>query len=314
MPVVGTAKEQWPGRVGKDDWNKHRTYTRVFEVWTDDPNDDVTVVGNATGIPLLGDSHPNDDAAVVVSVSPSQSEETPLRWTVAIEYDTQPPVRDALQPSATSPPPPPPPGAPGPQSPADRAENPLDRAPIWKVSFQQTEQVVTRTFANGEDIVNSAGLPFDPPLTIEVSRPLISCTWNVATLNLDKLELLQDAVNAEPYFGRPARTLRCVGIEAGSGFENGVGFWTVTVTLAYNRDTWDVRVLDAGYAVKRTEDWEGTGTPTVRWVKIKDPYGNEATEPVPLDGAGQALAPDENPVYLTFAIYPERDFPALIPS
>lgn len=314
MPVVGTAKEQWPGRTGKDDWNKHRTYTRVFEVWTDDPNDDVTVAGNATGIPLLGDSHPSDAAAVVVSVVPTQDSETPYRWDVSIEYDTQPPVRDSLQPTTTSPPPPPPPGAPGPQTPADRAENPLDRAPIWKVSFQQTTEVVTRTFANGEDILNSAGLPFDPPITIEVSRPLISVTWNVATLNLDKIDLLQDGVNNAEFFGRAARTLRCVGIEAGSGFENGVHFWTVTVTLAYNRDTWDIRVLDAGYAVKKTEDFEGNGSTTERWVKVKDPYGNEATEPVPLDGAGQVLATDEDPVYLTFPVYEERDFAALLPS
>lgn len=313
MPVIGTAKEQWPGRTGKDDWNKHRTYTRVFEVWTDDPNDGVTVAGSATGVPDLGDSHPEDAAAVVVSVVPTQDEATPLRWTVAVEYDTQPPVRDSLQPETVSPPPPPPPPA-SPQTPADRKENPLDRAPIWRVGFQQTTVPATYSLFGAEIIVrNSAKLPSDPPPMVERSMPSVSVTYNTASFNFSKLVETQDAVNDAEWQKMPARTVRCIGAEANSGYENGVHFWTVTYTFLVKDATWDLKILDCGYA-ELIEEAASPGNGMVAsmyWRKIKDPFGNEPTEPVPLDGNGLKLLPSGTPVYKTFRFYKERNFTTL---
>lgn len=317
--AVTSVRESWEGRAGKDVWTRQRTYTRTFEVVTDDPADDVTVAGSAVGpdgkrIPRLGDAYPGDSAAVVVSVHPSNLTDSPFHWLVTVEYDTQPPVPEAQQPS-TSPPPPPPQAEQGEQQGVDRKENPLGRPPVWKFSFQQTTEPVQRSYFGAlEPLRNSADLPFDPPATIEVSRPVVTCTWNVALVNLDRLDDLQDAVNDRPFWGKAARTWRCIGIDAQSNFENDCWFWTVTVTLAYRRETWDLKLLDAGYSEKVFVDPNNAGSPVWVWQKMKDPWGNEPTEPVPLDGNGRKLAIGSQPVFLEFRVYPERDFNTLWPT
>lgn len=311
MSVV-RVKQTWEGRGGHDGWDRRRTYTQTWEVLTDDPTDDVATVGGSLLLPRLGDPHPEDSAAVVVSVDPSCSAESPTIWAVQIQFDTQPPVPNALQPSTTSPPPSPPPPSP-PTTPADEPENPLNRAPIWRITFETTTEPAVKTLFGAElPILNSAGLPFDPPPMAEVSRPVVSVTWNTATCNLELLEQIDNTVNDAEFLGRPARTLKARIADMSSAFENDQAFWTITVSLAYKRDTWDLKFLDCGYHEKVTESI--IGVPTTFWRKIKDPYGNEPTEPVPLNGFGRKLAPGDTPIYKEYRYYPERDFATLLPA
>ena len=88
--------------------------------------------------------------------------------------------------------------------------------------------------------------------------------------------------------------------------ENGAAFWQITYTLAVKRDTWDVKVLDAGYA-ELDPGSVGAGVPP-HWVKIVDDFGHEPTEPVPLNGSGRRLTPGDDPVYLSFRVYREVSY------
>src|SRR5581483_11506179 len=138
MPVV-SVYEVWTGRTGQDTFTKRRTFSRVFEVWTDNAFDDAVVVGSCPLLPRLGNGYPTDPAAVVVAVKPAQDDETPLRWMVTCDYDTQPdnPQRQAnqQQPAGAS-------GGGQPQGPGQQPENPLARPPVWKGGFQQTTEVL----------------------------------------------------------------------------------------------------------------------------------------------------------------------------
>jgi hypothetical protein len=319
--AVTSVKKSWEGRTGKDDWTRHRTYTQTYEVTTDDPADDVTVAGAAIDpssgerIPRLGDLYPSDDAAVVVSIVPSQSSESPFCWVVSVEYDTQPKVPEAQQPTLTSPPPPPPSSEDNGKQGVDRPENPLGKPPVWKFGFEKTTEVAQRSlFGARLPFTNSAGLPFDPPPTVEVGRPTVTVTWNVAAVNFDRLDDWKDSVNSTTWWGKAPRTWRVINVEATSNFENKFYFWTITGTLAYKPETWDLQILDCGYAEKLFVDPNNAGSPIWVWQKIKDPWGQEATEPVPLDGNGRKLAANGTPVFLTFRYYPERDFNTAWPT
>lgn len=310
--------ELFEGRQGADPYDRHRTYTRVYEVYTDDDDDGPATAGGTALLPRLGASHPEDVQAVVVRVNPVQDPADPRRWLVNIEYDTQPPMPDALQPESPT-------GDPGAeQSPADRPDNPLNRPAVWHGSFQQIQEVLRDAYltdANGVNIggskpvVNSAGFLFDPPVMVERSRPVLTITKNIPSLNIFQLNDLVDSVNTVAWKGLEVRTARCVGVEFGSGFENGVFFWQVTWTLALKFDKWDLRVLDAGFA-ERVVTGTDPGPPPAPIIELRpilDPQGNPITEPVPLDGNGRKLGVNQPEVYLLFSGYKQRDFNTLIP-
>ncbi|HYH67161.1 MAG TPA: hypothetical protein VD866_20865 [Urbifossiella sp.] len=299
---MASAEEVWEGRQATSSWPDKRVYTRVFDVTTDSPFDDAATAAAVVGI-SKGDPHPTDDVAVCVSINPSQKADSPTLWQVSYGYDSHPEIPEVLQPDATggvSPP--------EPVTPAEAAaagENPQSKQPVWKVSFQQTQEPAVKD-RNLDPVWNSARLPFDPPIMVEVSRPIVTVTFNKPSFGLDHAEYIQDAVNSETWRGMEPRTCRLIGVEAQSMQENGVAFWSVSYTLAIKRDTWDYRPLDCGFA-----EWDlgspGLGIPA-RWVKIVDDYGKEPTEPVPLNGSGRKLTPGDAPVYLRFRIYREISF------
>lgn len=304
--AVTSVYELFEGRSGVDTFTRQRTYTRTFEVLTDDDDDGPAVAGGNVLLPRLGDSHPEDSQAVVVAVRPSQDGAEPRRWVVSIDYDTQPELPEALQPSG---------GAE--QDVADVPDSPLDRRPVWKFSFQQTTEVATKGYPVSplgvglveEAIQTSAGMPFDPPVTIEVSRPVVTVTIQVPDLSPSYLLDVQDATNNAPWKGIPERCAKCVGVEAGSGFENGVFFWTITYTFAIKWDTWDIRVLDAGYhqLVHNSQ-----ANPTDYVAGIVDPNGHN-DGPWPLDGMGHKALPGADPVFLRYVVFRQADFATLFP-
>lgn len=84
------------GRGSGDTLANRRTYTRVYEILTDDPEDDEQVVSNGAGVPLPGDALDTDPGAVVVSIDFQQSDDDPTIWYATFEYDSEPtdPNRD----------------------------------------------------------------------------------------------------------------------------------------------------------------------------------------------------------------------------
>jgi len=108
------------GRGGTDDFKKHRTYTRTFEVLTNDVNDAEQEVGAAAGIPALGTPFSEDSDAVVVSYDAQQSDDSPYIWYVTIKYDSEPPYPEAVDIEGNK------------VSTADAQENPLNEPATWK--------------------------------------------------------------------------------------------------------------------------------------------------------------------------------------
>lgn len=294
MAVV-SVERTFTGRGGSQNLMRRRTYRDTFEVIVNSTGDDEQVVANAIGIPRLGGSHHRDILAIVVDVAPEQSEETPYIWHVHVTYDSQPDFPNAVGPD-------------GELAPGEIPSNPLLMPATWRFTFTKTTEPATKWYAIDKDgvlsnkltaILNSSGLPFDPPLNIEKARPVIRVTKNVPFVTADMLMQFEDAINDRQWGRVPKWCAKIDGVESGNKRENGVAFVELTLDIALKRDTWMPKILDAGFYEKtqRTED----GTPpkqVIKHTKIRDPFGHEATEPQPLDGNGKKLKFGEDPVFL----------------
>lgn len=306
------------GRGGNADWMQRRTYTRIYEVLTDDATDDAVTAGTAPGsLPVMGQSHPEDPAAVVVSRAPSQDSDRPTRWLVAIGYDTQPPGSASPESAQGGGSAQPVEAGGGETAPGEQPENPLSRPAKWRVTFERITETARDAYKvdeNGDNIggtkpiANSAGDPFDPGIQVDRSYPVITITKNLPNLELAKMEELENAVNKTNWKGRAPRTVRCVGVEAESNWENGYTFWAYTFSLAIKSDNWDERVLDAGYRWR--ENVGSTVNPDWRYYPFLDESGNPRKGL--LDGNGGKLADGEPEVFKLFSVRKQRDFNALL--
>lgn len=293
-------KELWPGRSGSDTFDKHRQYVRTYEVRTTDAADDVVTAGLTTLLPRLGQSYPSDPAAVVVDITPTNSSEDPTLWTVEVKYDTEiprPASAEYAQPNAagvTSP------GGSGGGGgnqvpPPLREENPLLRPPMYRLGHETTTEVCEVDWL-GKPIDNSAGEPFDPPVTREVSFPVFTITKNVQSVDFKLVELWVDAINKNPWMGIGARKCRISGYDYETVYENGFLFHRVTITVKVRWRGWDARPVDAGYRelqtvvfLKNQAGFEVEKEVT-ELVPIEDKRtGAYLTTPVPLNGAGLRL-------------------------
>lgn len=330
---VLSCEELWSGRRAKDGIERIREYTRRFEVIVDSASDDGTVAGGPEagnlGLPRNGDPYPNDPDAVMVSIEPAASDDSPFLWYVDCHYSSKTP--DALAsesqaidqfgntvPTDT---------APGPdQLPRaqQRDPNPINWTPVWKVTHEQVQEPLTHDYL-GNEIVNSAGDPYYPPLTIERSYAVFTVEKNYAQMKFEYLQTYVDTVNLEPFRGLPARTCRMIAIEWQSQESNGYSYLRVTFRIKFKpgewdsgRDNdvgqgWDLRIIDQGFRTRAVTD---AGPPPVyRHTDITDPKTGEKPErPQLLDGAGGkhptllSAVIQTPPKYVTWEVYKRRDW------
>lgn len=329
MAVV-SVEELYPNRAGSEDSTSKRSYTRFFEVITDDPLDDQNVVYAGSGLPVVGDFYvtPNwtDVGSVVSNISAVNLEADPEIWMVTVEYETIAAVPGAGGgvDSAGQ-------GGGSPTAPGAIAENPLDRPPVYKVTGQKVKNLIREALVLPDPldpdalratvkILNSAGMPFVPAPEDEMNLPEISITI-FKPVNWLNFPLLfgefgfWNSVNKDTWKGLPPRTVKTENVTVEEHYENGVACLKVDWRLLVKWDTWDLRLDDAGYYEKIPGP---TTDPTPKMVKIIDDSGREPTEPFLLNGSGRRLLPtlaDPNPqpVELRFCYKKERTFTGNIP-
>lgn len=278
MSVV-SCNEIWSGRQGSVDQQVLRRYIRVFQVVTNDPNDDAGVVGGATGIPALFSpySTPNysDPQSRLTDIRPYQSTESPKVWEVTCEYTGR--------------------------------TNPLTDPPVIQWG-SDTDQRIAELDINGQAVLNSAGQFFDPPPEVDHDLPTLTITRNEATVSPANIIAYQNAINTDSLSiaglaVTPGQAK--IKITSTSQSDDSLAWWQTVYTIQFERDGWARKILDQGrYQVSGSG---GGLTPCV------DKDGNAVDDPVPLDGHGKQLA-DPSPltaVYLTFDLKKELSFAAL---
>lgn len=179
--------------------------------------------------------------------------------------------------------------------------------------------------------MNSAGVPFDPPLEKEENIKVIRFSRNVRAYNGDLHDEFQDAINSENITVRKnayrfvntwrKHTALIKNIDAVHQFANGLSFWKEAIEVWVKRSTWIREVVDRGLARRQ---WEGDlndagktisasdnpeGFPFVS--RLKDAAGYPITEPILLDGDGQPLLEGRPPVFIKYRTNPEKPFARL---
>ena len=195
----------------------------------------------------------------------------------------------------------------------DKTENPLE-APTevtWS-SATYTEPVTVDI--DGKAVVNSAGQPFDPPLTQERHPVVATIVYNSESYNPNTALNFQDYVNDGPATianlkNVPARMAKILEIGAVQQYWEDISYWRVTVKVEVNNAKWDVgqgwdrRILDQGIYEKDDDD---------KTVRMRTDDGEEVTEPLKLNGSGGKLDPQTaDPVFLTRKTFKEADLSTL---
>lgn len=254
-----------------------RTYTRAFRFRVDSQADDAWEVGSHPDSPRIGQAFRD---AWCISVTPACTDPW-TGWTVTAEYSSE----------------------------REMNEDPTQDAMQIRVYTEQFQKPAVFD-KNGEKIVNSAGDPFDPPLMMDDSRRVISLVRNVAAYPSWVLSY-QDAVNSDSF------TVRGITYAAGVGkvqsvsisdgqIRNGYPFYTLEVLIHLQKNGWILQPLDVGF---RELDYAGTSL-----INILNPGDEERpSAPVPLDGAGRALAEPSttNNVLLSYSVYDTQPFSVL---
>lgn len=283
-------------------------YRRVYIVETDEPRSGALRVALTDGIPLLNHIYEVRDSQnkvieydPLVRVVERRAQQIPgshTAWAVEIVYSNKhaDPARNQ-----------------GDAPDAEGDEDIEDESPAVHFGFE-TKVVPVESTRNpisqnplkgwvGAGAVNSAGEKFDPPPEYETSRPILTITINQIALDFATVRAYQDATNSDNFLGAPPNTVRCR-IEADRVYRNGFKSWRVTYNFVFEKEDWNLKVLDIGtYYIDASDE-----------NKIKA-FVTEDDPPQPriglLDADGDELHPADLPHFVILQVYDQLPFALL---
>jgi hypothetical protein len=184
-------------------------------------------------------------------------------------------------------------------------EKPAGTGVRWNKDIQiggigYTEPVYkTRT---GAKVANAAGQTFDPQPTKTYYDEEIRVSYDTDLVDHDGIKPLRGKINEGTVsvtvnghtFSWDTLTLMLTDAQVSSVFQDGAFYWHVEIVMQFRRDGWIRKILNQGMMQLHTNG--------VDLEHIKDKYGVEVTEQVPLDAGGRKLAVGGTPVYLEFDV------------
>ena len=302
--AVSTVVELCDQRNASATWERQAA-TRSFLVTCTAASDGPVVALWATGIPRIGDLHP-DYATTASSWHPTAESINAvpygerMTFKVSVEYgtrsgsSTRPPVEQAAQ-----------------------IENPLSRPPVVRYGFQQERRVVERDL-DGFTICNLFGEVYDPPYEQAESIPMVTITANYASFDFQTAISYINCLNSDTWSGAVPGTLLMSDIGADNVFENNVYYWRVTYTIL-NRP---IDVIGTGWQpalLNKSTKARTAASLTAHTYQILDGQGLPVTTPVALDAYGREanvakVANDGSsaPYYKIYRTHETQNFQSLI--
>jgi len=190
---------------------------------------------------------------------------------------------------------------------------PFNAPPTLRWSSEDEEIAITHD-RDGKPILNKAGDPFDPPLSVPFSTPIATVTRVEKSFDSAWITYFKNSVNASTWLGWPTESVQVKDITADRVYDPDWGWlWTVTYTFAFRpsiiADDLDETVIQAGWSVQvlnagLRELVSGSKRPIIF-------DGAPTSSPVPLKLDGSKAAPDDDPVFLTFPVLRKTDFSLL---
>lgn len=196
----------------------------------------------------------------------------------------------------------------------DSRTNPLTRPTKYRIEWSNYTRIIREEPTGaGRKIVNSAGDAFADPLEQDDQRPVLVAVRNVSSL-VDILRVgieYKNAVNTNDFYGAGKHEAKVQSITAGDlQEEEGIQFYTMTIRVEFNDESWDVKIFDQGMRYFKLPGDKAAG---VEPVAAKDKEGTPLGAPINLQDDGTRLGAglDAGTIDPPFETYPERDFDGL---
>jgi hypothetical protein len=214
-------------------------------------------------------------------------------------------------------------------------EQPCDKA-IYRGGFLHAIPIATIGLSYCP--MNSALQVYDPPLVKDFSRLTFSCRFWRQFYNADQAQMLFDSVNSDavtfqsyiPIIGTFGQYTLKVGDIRGNpqresrelfGVRVMLDYYEIEMEVQYNRDGWREKVVDRGNrriiqegqldgfggSISMTDIISGKQAPNA---VILGKDGHPVASPILLDGAGNALVDNRNPIQITWQKYVELFYSA----
>lgn len=265
--------------------------------------DRLALLGYAPGStyrwPLAGSVAEQDLGSFLRGIEVEPSAEDGLQYRVTLNYGPNDPAQDGVDS--------------GSNSNSNWIQVPWYAPPTLQWSAEEIEIALTHD-RTGQPILNKAGDPFDPPLTISETVPVATVTRIEKSFDPAWITYFKGAINDAQWYDWDAGSVLCQTISADRTHDADWGaLWRVSYSFAFRppielppeapwedaklRAGWAVQVLNAGLRQKVGND---------RKPILDD--GAPVSSPVPLDDDGKPLKPDDEPKYLIFDVLPEADF------
>lgn len=279
-----TVTSSYSGRSGSWGEKNTRRYRRQFHLLSDSLLDETDVL-LATGIPKYLDAYgPADLAALCTSIRADQDPENQWVWHVEAEYSTD--LGEQQRRDQDNP-------------------NPLLRPAVWKYASVRATRTEPKD-RRGNAYQNRAGQPFKSPPETPYATARYTITRNESSFSGDLADHYAWTVNSASWYGKPAGTVLCKGIEAEEVYEADYRFFRVSYSLHVDRNKWQpVQVANKGMLYKKQSDG--------KYYLSADENGIYTPEEIWLNAQGDkwTSANPESEKYIEFYPFDERDFSAL---
>lgn len=352
MSIIGE-RHHWNGASGEARLGEGRNYNAIYQITTNNKYDGPAAIlahfasGGINGnLPYLGSPYSYglgndfDTNAVCDSIRPTRSGESEFLWQVDLHYGTNEDEE-------------------GEDENGKKTGNPLNFRDEIDVGHMNISRPVEKAWRLGGfvgtaaiaypigsfgEVVNSAGVPFNPPLEREdyifVLRITKYSANFPATINTLLMHLNNNlwTINKPQYnftLTMAKHHAQFAAVSTSFDFKNNTKFWKTTYEIHYDPvNELNPEVLDrgltrrakigdpngrnglvgfnpngGGMTLQEYLDSIPPGTP--EGIKITDPFGQPVTEPVLFDGDGQPLPAGANAVYLKYRVYPDGNLTLL---
>lgn len=301
MAVTG-ADERFSERDSSRDAEGHRTHVRSWVVYTDDANDSSLDVLDQAPIPSLYSGFPDDPWALVIRRTARQSEESQTIWIVTLDYSTRLPhaSADITAEGGSG-------GSSG--SPSDgAADDPSNRKPEFEYSVVKYQEALERD-QTGARIVNAAGEPFDPPLTVERALLCLEVSRDtIVPITPQNLSTYVGTINNAPFLGYQAEEVLVDDMRASTRWDRGWQ-WKLRARFVFNQKfVVNGTVISGGWNKKLVNMGTMQKDSVGKVRRIILPDGQPAHKPVLLNADGTYTAGLTTANYLTFQTLIKQDF------
>ena len=278
-----TVNERFEGRTSKIGLYLKRDHVRQF-VAESSASERSCAVAQASGVPSLGDAHPEDGVALCVDIDVKPNG-APNAWAISCKYTNDLPD-DTID-----------------------DEDPLAIRAKSSWSFEDISRFVGQD-RDGNPILNAAGDRYEEPIEVVDSFPTLTVTKNRSSFSAATAFAYNNSVNSDTYRGAEPGTLR-VRITANEEWKNDSPYWPTNYVFRYNPHGWQPTILEAGLYQKVLS----SRVPC--FIKGETHDSEPVEHPVPLDIDGLQIDPTTltntpSPViYTTWNVIPELPYLSL---